>query len=655
MKKKTGPASIFKKGELAIYTGKVRSYDNRLDVGDVVAVMDVDVETDVIGVVRASDNLAQGVSAEDLRHDLKVGDRVKALGLIDHVDFTGKTGTVVDVHNDPEGQVGIAFDEHHRPVNDGTYPWTIDGVRHPNFRYTRHPNFRYTNDGTDNEPFDPLERITEEENQHHAGGLSGIKHRIAMATKKKQEGKVDLGPIKPNSVIVENSTETQRIILPANMDKMTAAEELVRMAEEEQKINSYTRQYPGFYWEDVIVAVRKAQENILGWVNGKTVYVPFVGAVHPELVDVVVQKHEDGTTDTEKGFIGRAMVTNWSDDAFIETNLRGAFDAGIQAQARKGNEEQVNALFDEVGRILREESIFKGKAVIVEFKENKRLGRKEPSMEITYIHTNENIVLNDGTRRVVDILLTADRKEDGKRIYLFTGSYGNGKTETAMLEGVKAVQAGYTFMYCKSAEQLSQFLVLAKRYLPALVFMEDVDSVAGGSARTEVINDILNTLDGAELKGSNIKVIFTTNHPEKLNPALRRPGRMDQVLWFENPDADSKAEIISRLLGKVDGFDQLDIKRCVKALPDVQAAFIAEICGQARKYAQQMHGLNNDVFMMAVENMKAHIKLMSDKVDDGKGNLKRALSVVGEALNVANDGEPVVEFGDDEDDEDDDN
>ena len=54
-------------------------------------------------------------------------------------------------------------------------------------------------------------------------------------------------------------------------------------------------------------------------------------------------------------------------------------------------------------------------------------------------------------------------------------------------------------------------------------------------------------LDGIKARGQ-ILVLATTNRPEHVDPALRRPGRFDQVVWMGLPDERGRADIFGHYL-----------------------------------------------------------------------------------------------------------
>lgn len=46
-------------------------------------------------------------------------------------------------------------------------------------------------------------------------------------------------------------------------------------------------------------------------------------------------------------------------------------------------------------------------------------------------------------------------------------------------------------------------------------------------------------------------IIAATNRPETLDPAIMRPGRFDRLLYVPLPDAEARAAILRRTLGKM--------------------------------------------------------------------------------------------------------
>ena len=125
-----------------------------------------------------------------------------------------------------------------------------------------------------------------------------------------------------------------------------------------------------------------------------------------------------------------------------------------------------------------------------------------------------------------------------KRSYLFYGVPGSGKTSI-----IAAMAAKYNrpVCYISPSEPKMTDDVLKKAVASApsksIIVLEDVDALFDKERKSDMENHLtfsglLNALDGV---GSGLGQIFilTTNHREKLDPALIRNGRVDLQLEFD--------------------------------------------------------------------------------------------------------------------------
>jgi hypothetical protein len=227
-----------------------------------------------------------------------------------------------------------------------------------------------------------------------------------------------------------------------------------------------------------------------------------------------------------------------------------------------------------------------------------RNGRISP---FTIVPT-EGIFLNADNEFLVKNMLLPDLLTDSKRTYLFIGTYGTGKTETAMRVGEYAAMNKTTFIYVPNPEDFKEVLKKASDFQKVVIFVEDVDKLAEGQDRTEEINDMLNLLDGVETKNKNIKIIFTTNHQEEINAAMRRPGRIDMILNFEV----CEKEVVEKIY-RFNGIPEEFIELMVNVSPNAQGAIITEIAKRAKRMAS-VTGWN-------VESCNAAIKSMQWQLD----------------------------------------
>lgn len=129
-----------------------------------------------------------------------------------------------------------------------------------------------------------------------------------------------------------------------------------------------------------------------------------------------------------------------------------------------------------------------------------------------------------------------------KRGVLFHGPPGNGKTHT-----LKALinWLNQPCLYIKSFKaqrfesehaMIRSVFNRARQTTPCLLVLEDLDSLIGDSNRSFFLNE----LDGFAAN-TGIVVLATTNHPERLDPAiLDRPSRFDRKYEFGLPQSDER-------------------------------------------------------------------------------------------------------------------
>lgn len=98
----------------------------------------------------------------------------------------------------------------------------------------------------------------------------------------------------------------------------------------------------------------------------------------------------------------------------------------------------------------------------------------------------------------------------------------------------------------------------ARQAAPCVLFFDELDSIAkarggnvgdGGGAADRVINQILTEMDGMSSK-KNVFIIGATNRPDIIDPAILRPGRLDQLIYIPLPDEKSRMSILKANLRK---------------------------------------------------------------------------------------------------------
>ncbi len=140
---------------------------------------------------------------------------------------------------------------------------------------------------------------------------------------------------------------------------------------------------------------------------------------------------------------------------------------------------------------------------------------------------------------------------------LLHGPPGTGKTLMAKAVA-NEIDAGFETIsgpeimskyYGESEEQLRDVFEEAEENAPAIIFIDELDSIAakreeaGGDVERRVVAQLLSLMDGLEERG-RVTVIAATNRVDDIDPALRRGGRFDREIEIGVPDKEGRKEIL---------------------------------------------------------------------------------------------------------------
>jgi AAA+ superfamily predicted ATPase len=107
----------------------------------------------------------------------------------------------------------------------------------------------------------------------------------------------------------------------------------------------------------------------------------------------------------------------------------------------------------------------------------------------------------------------------------------------------------------RSEQNLHAVFEQARRNTPCVLFFDEVDALAASRAdfRTtagrHVINQFLAEMDGVKTSNEGVLILAATNAPWHVDPAFRRPGRFDRILFVPPPDGPARAAIL-RILAR---------------------------------------------------------------------------------------------------------
>ena len=101
----------------------------------------------------------------------------------------------------------------------------------------------------------------------------------------------------------------------------------------------------------------------------------------------------------------------------------------------------------------------------------------------------------------------------------------------------------------------------AEKAAPTLLFFDEFDAMVpkrsgdeGSQHYDSEVDEFLCMLNNAADRG--IYVLATTNHPERIDKAVLRTGRIDEVIYVDMPDADFHLQAGLLVLRKtIDSYD----------------------------------------------------------------------------------------------------
>ena len=121
------------------------------------------------------------------------------------------------------------------------------------------------------------------------------------------------------------------------------------------------------------------------------------------------------------------------------------------------------------------------------------------------------------------------------------------------------------------------------------------------------VNQLLEELDGVDNNNEGVYVLAATNAPWDIDPALRRPGRLDRTLLVLPPDEPARATILHTHLRErpVEGIDLQILARMTEGLT---GADLSHVCDSAAEKALLDSVRTGRPRFMNMQDMYAAIK-----------------------------------------------
>ena len=177
-----------------------------------------------------------------------------------------------------------------------------------------------------------------------------------------------------------------------------------------------------------------------------------------------------------------------------------------------------------------------------------------------------------------------------------------GCSKTSLVKAV-ATTANATFLSTNCASLFSSFLGEAERTVrelfararagvPSVIFLDEIDALVGsrGTAsgsrdatgvQERVLATLLNELDGIE-GAEGVLLVAATNRPDRVDSALLRPGRLDQIVYVPPPaDTAARLEILELFTKRMPLGADVDLRAVASTAQDFTGAELESLCREA--------------------------------------------------------------------------
>lgn len=157
---------------------------------------------------------------------------------------------------------------------------------------------------------------------------------------------------------------------------------------------------------------------------------------------------------------------------------------------------------------------------------------------------------------------------------LFYGPAGCGKTyfaekvaEELGINFIKVVPDDLACTWIHGTQQkIGELFRKAERKAPTLIFFDEFDAMVPKRSENDAnqsyngeVNEFLCMLNNANERG--IYVLAATNYPERIDKAVLRSGRIDELIYVDMPDVDARESLFRLTLSKLPAADDINFKK----------------------------------------------------------------------------------------------
>ena len=186
---------------------------------------------------------------------------------------------------------------------------------------------------------------------------------------------------------------------------------------------------------------------------------------------------------------------------------------------------------------------------------------------------------------------------------LLCGPRGSGKTSLVRAAvgsaGAALITVTPSLLYRRylgeSEAAVKSIYAAARSRSPCIVFLDDTDALlasrnsdATDGVGERVLAALLTEIDGLDCsKHDFVFTIGATSRSDAIDPALARPGRLEQCLHLHLPSADDREEILTRLLSKMHIQSSVNLRSLTLLTDGMAVESLVSLCHRAAHFCME--------------------------------------------------------------------
>ena len=146
-----------------------------------------------------------------------------------------------------------------------------------------------------------------------------------------------------------------------------------------------------------------------------------------------------------------------------------------------------------------------------------------------------------------------------------------------------------------------------------MLFLDELDAIGAKRSLTRhsgtrtAVNQLLTELDGVGSDNDGVYLLAATNHPWDVDPALRRPGRLDRTLLVLPPDHEARVSILrTHLRGRP--VERIDLAKLAKRTDGFSGADLKHLCDSATERALLDSSRTGEVRMITMADFDTALR-----------------------------------------------